>query len=55
MKGEPSNARIWRSDKMIIGIAGTQLGAFALWAGMTQTRPEDYFKKEVRIVRLGRS
>jgi uncharacterized ferredoxin-like protein len=42
-------------DRMILGIAATRLEAFAFWAAMTQTKPEDFFKKEVRIVRLGQN
>jgi hypothetical protein len=40
---------------MILGIAATRLEAFALWAALTQTKPEDLFKKEVRIVGPGQS
>jgi hypothetical protein len=35
---------------MLLGIAATRLQEFALWAAMSHTKPEDFFKKEVRIV-----
>ena len=37
---------------MILGIAATRLQEFGLWAALTQTKPEDFFKKEVRVVPL---